>query len=100
MPGDFRLAAVDLEETPGGFRVKRDAEGKPAIGELMEIEEYARAFAGSPPSYHPAEAAAEFFETLPAFDAFRVWDRVTKQDREKLETKLGAVRTWFRENLR
>lgn len=100
MPEDFRMAAVDVEETKEGFRLKRDAGGKPVVGELMEVPEYVRVFAGSSNIYHPIEAAADLLGTVFMVDAFNPKDRLSKGARESAEAALGPLRRWFRQHLR
>jgi hypothetical protein len=90
MPGDFQMAAVELEEEAGALRVKAGKDGTPEVGELLEVGAYTRVFAGSTYIYHPAEAAADLFAKIIAADLLGA----------PVNPKLEPVRTWFRENLR
>ncbi len=93
MPADFLMVGVDLKETKDGFRVKRDAGGTPVHENLLEIGEYVRTFSGSTYIYHPAEAAADLFDTVVAVDDLL-------QGRIPDPPSLAPIRRWFRDNLK
>jgi hypothetical protein len=99
MPHDFRMVAVELEETKEGFRAKRDAQGKPVLDNLMAIPEYTRVFSGTYYTFHPAEATADLFGKVVAFDAFAPKDRLPKEALDKEEKEMDPIRARFREFL-
>lgn len=96
MGEDFRMAAVELEKTPDGYRVSKDAAGNPAMADLMKVRPYTEKFPGESYIYHPEEAAAAYFGTIAAVDALVDKERLPEESRRTLEKNLDPVRGWFR----
>jgi len=100
MGGDFQMTAVELEKTSEGYRVVKDAGGKPVMTDLMKVRRYVETFPGESYIYHPEEAAAAYFGTIAAVDALVDRERLPEESRRTLEKNLGPVRAWFRKNFR
>jgi len=96
MPGDFVEIGVSVEKSSGGFRVKTDAERRPAFQPLADARDYQDRFGAVDQLYHPNEIFACFFSKMVARDHFggpglAVPSEVVGPDFRKL-------RSWCREH--
>jgi hypothetical protein len=83
----------------GGFRLKTDETGAPAIRPLEQSKEYMKAFYPSEYVYHPNEASADLFARLVLHDSFGADAEVPDERRERVEAGLKPIRGWFAKSL-
>src|SRR5207247_3274943 len=99
-PVECRMVAVDIEETPQGFRVKTGADQKPILKNLAEFPDYTRALSGTKMLYHPNEAAADLFGTIVALDMLATQQPVSPEKWAQFEQTFAPMRKWYRDNLK
>lgn len=100
MPADFREVAIAVEPVDAGFRVRVGTGGRPLVKDARQVREYCDRFPPSTSIYHPAEAAADAFTRIVAYDAFAPKDRLPQDWVQRVEEVYAPLRRWFRENLK
>jgi hypothetical protein len=100
MPADFREVAIAVEPVDAGFRVRVGTDGRPLTKDARRVREYCDRFPPSTSIYHPAEAAADAFTRIVAYDAFAPKDRLPQDWVQRVEEVYAPLRRWFRENLK